>query len=306
LESTPEHPGILEHIISYLALYYQKKITACGGNRVLDFFVLVFYAVEKYRKGEMICMNAPAQIAENYAELGVFKARMPKGKLFLLAILAGVFIAAAGVGSLIGSAAAGKLAGACIFPAGLAMVVIAGSELFTGNNLMVISLLEKKITVGQLLLAWLVVYVGNLVGAMLVSWLTVAGGTFNAYYESLIAAAAAKTALSFGEAVLRGIMCNLLVCVAVWMGMAAKEPTGKIVGLFLPIMVFVLCGYEHCVANMFYIPAGLMACARYGVTADGLTWWAFVVKNLLPVTMGNIIGGAGLGTVFWAIYLPNK
>jgi formate/nitrite transporter len=231
---------------------------------------------------------------------------MPKGKMFLLAVLAGLFIAVAGVGSLIGSTVAGKLAGACIFPAGLAMVILAGSELFTGNNLMVISLLEKKITVSQLLTAWLVVYAGNLVGAMLVAWLAVAGGTFGAYYEALIAAAAAKTSLAFEEAVLRGILCNVLVCVAVWMAMAAKEPAGKVLGLFFPIMVFVLCGFEHCVANMFYIPAGLMASARYGVTAEGLTWGTFLGRNLLPVTIGNIIGGGGLGVLFWAIHLRKK
>jgi formate/nitrite transporter len=118
--------------------------------------------------------------------------------------------------------------------------------------------------------------------------------------------AAAKTSLAFGEAVLRGILCNVLVCVAVWMAMAAKEPAGKVLGLFFPIMVFVLCGFEHCVANMFYIPAGLMASARYGVTAEGLTWGTFLGRNLLPVTIGNIIGGGGLGALFWAIHLRKK
>jgi formate/nitrite transporter len=186
------------------------------------------------------------------------------------------------------------------------MVILAGSELFTGNNLMVISLLERKITLPQMLIAWLTVYVGNLVGAVLVAWLTVAGGTFGAYYEALVATAAAKTSLTFGEAVLRGILCNVLVCVAVWMAMAAKEPAGKVLGLFFPIMVFVLCGFEHCVANMFYIPAGLMASVRYGVTAEGLTWGTFLGRNLLPVTIGNIIGGGGLGALFWAIHLRKK
>jgi formate/nitrite transporter len=251
-------------------------------------------------------MNSPAEIAASYGDLGAAKAAMPKGKMFLLAVLAGLFIAVAGVGSLIGSNVAGKLAGACIFPAGLAMVILAGSELFTGNNLMVISLLERKITLSQLLRAWLIVYVGNLAGAVLVAWLTVAGGTFGAYYEALIATAAAKTSLTFGQAVLRGILCNVLVCVAVWMAMAAKEPAGKVLGLFFPIMVFVLCGYEHCVANMFYIPAGLLASARYGVTAEGLTWGAFLAKNLVPVTIGNILGGSGLGVMFWAIHLRKK
>ena len=251
-------------------------------------------------------MNTPKQIADSYAALGAGKAAMPKGRMFLLAVLAGAFVALAGVASVIGTAAAGKLAGACIFPAGLAMVIVAGSELFTGNNLMVISLLEKRITAGQLLAAWAVVYLGNLAGALAVSALSVGGGTFGACYESLIATAAAKTGLTFAEAVLRGILCNVLVCTAVWMAMAAADVGGKILGLFFPVMVFVLCGFEHCIANMFYIPAGILAAARYGVAAEGLGWGAFFVKNLLPVTVGNIIGGAGLGAVFWAAWLRKR
>ncbi len=251
-------------------------------------------------------MNTPKQIAENYVAVGAGKAAMPKGRMFLLAVLAGAFIALAGVASVIGSALAGKLAGACIFPAGLAMVIVAGSELFTGNNLMVISLLEKRISAGQLLAAWAVVYLGNLAGAVLVSALAVGGGTFAASYESLIATAAAKTSLAFGEAVMRGVLCNVLVCAAVWMAMAAGDVSGKIIGLYFPVMVFVLCGFEHCIANMFYIPAGLFAAARYGVTEEGLGWGAFLVRNLLPVTVGNILGGAGLGTAFWAAWLWKK
>ncbi len=251
-------------------------------------------------------MNAPGQIAQDYIEIGGGKAEMPKGKMFLLAVLAGMFIAFAGVAATIGSAVAGKLAGACIFPAGLAMVVVAGSELFTGNNLMIIPALERRITAGGLLLAWLVVYVGNFVGSLFVAWLTVAGGVFTSYYDALIAAAFNKVTLSFGEAVARGVLCNILVCVAVWMGFAAKEPAGKILGLYFPIMVFVLSGFEHCVANMFYIPAGIFAAARYGVFQPELTWGACFVKNLLPVTLGNMLGGVGLGLVQWAIHLRSR
>lgn len=251
-------------------------------------------------------MNTPKQIAENYVPIAVGKGDMPRGKMFLMAILAGMFIALAGVGASIGTAAVNKLAGACIFPAGLAMVILAGSELFTGNCMMVIGLAQRKLTAKKLLISWLVVYLGNFVGAVLVAWLAVYGGTFASGYEALIATASAKTALGFGEAFIRGILCNVLVCLGVWMAFAARDAGGKVISLFFPIMVFVLCGYEHCVANMFYIPGGLFACARYGVSAEGLTWGAMAVKNLLPVTLGNIAGGAGLGMMFWAIHLREK
>ena len=248
-------------------------------------------------------MNLPKDIANSYIDTGAAKAALPKGRMLLLAVLAGAFIALAGVAAAIGTALAGKLAGACIFPAGLAMVIVAGSELFTGNNLMVISLLEKRVTAGRLLAAWAVVYIGNFAGAAAVAALGVYGGAFDSVYESLVATAQAKVALPFGQALLRGVLCNVLVCTAVWMSMAAKDAAGKVVGLYLPIMVFVLCGYEHSVANMFYIPAGWMAAVRYGAPLGGLGIGPFLLGNLLPVTLGNILGGAGLGAVLWAIHL---
>lgn len=251
-------------------------------------------------------MNTPKQIAENYLEIGLGKAVMPKVRMFLLAVLAGSFIALAGAASAVGSAVAGKLAGACIFPAGLAMVILAGSELFTGNNLMVIPLLEKRIGLGQMLGAWVVVYLGNLVGALLIAALTVFGGVFDGCYESLVATAAAKTALSFGPAVMRGVLCNILVCTAVWMAMGAKDAAGKVLALYLPVAAFVLCGFEHSVANMFFLPAGLFAAGRYDAAAEGLTWSAMWLRNLLPVTAGNIIGGAGLGVLLHTIWLRGK
>ena len=251
-------------------------------------------------------MNTPKQIAESYIEIGAAKAAQGKWKTFLLAVLAGVFVALAGVGSTVGSSLGGKIASACIFPAGLAMVIVAGSELFTGNSLMVISLMERRITLGQLLTVWLIVYLGNFVGALFVTALAVWGGTFDALYEPVIATAAAKTAIGFGDAFLRGVLCNIMVCTAVWMTMAAKDAASKIICLYLPIMVFVLGGFEHCIANMYYIPAGLWAAGRYGVTAEGLSWGTMAVKNLLPVTLGNVAGGVGLGVVFHAIYLPAR
>ena len=250
-------------------------------------------------------MNAPAEIAANYVAVGKGKANLPLVKMVLLAILAGAFIALAGAAATFGNVYVNKAMGAVIFPAGLAMVLIAGSELFTGNCLLVIPLLEKEITLRQMVRNLVVVYLGNLVGGVLVSACAVYGGTFDAIAETVVTTAAAKCNLTFTAGFLRGILCNVLVCLGVWMAFAGKTVSCKILGLFFPVMCFVICGYEHCIANMFYIPAGLMAAGRCGIAAEGLTILGFL-KNLLPVTLGNIVGGAGLGAMYWAIYLRKK
>lgn len=247
-------------------------------------------------------MNTPAEIAAGFAALGEKKTDTAAGRLFLLAVLAGMFIAFAGVGSTIGSAAVNRLAGACVFPAGLAMVVVAGSELFTGDCLMIVSVLEKHITAGQMLKTLGIVYLGNLAGAVLTAAAAVFGGSADAFAQNIIATAAAKAALPFGGALLRGIACNILVCAAVWMAASAKDTAGKLVGLYLPIMLFVLCGFEHSVANMYYLPAGLFAAAKAGID-PGFTAGAALWRNLVPVTLGNMIGGMGFGAVYWRVYL---
>lgn len=251
-------------------------------------------------------MNSPMEIAGSYPEIGKAKTSMSLKKTLQLAILAGMFIALAGVGATFGNVYVNKVMGAAIFPAGLAMVIIAGSELFTGNCLLILPVLEKTITVGKMLRNWLIVYVGNLIGAALIAALTVWSGTFDGIYETVIATAVTKAALPFSVALLRGILCNVLVCLAVWMAMAAKDVAGKIMGLFFPVFLFVLCGFEHCVANMFYLPAGLFAAAHYGVAAEGLTLGIMCLGNLLPVTLGNIIGGCAVGAIYWTIYLKKK
>lgn len=250
-------------------------------------------------------MNTPAQIAANYVGIGKGKANLPLGKMILLAILAGAFIAMAGAAATLGNIYVNKAVGAAIFPAGLAMVLIAGSELFTGNCLLVIPLLEKEIRFSQMLRNLAVVYLGNLVGGVLVSACAVYGGTFDAVAETVVATALTKCSLSFTAGFLRGILCNVLVCLGVWMAFGATTVSGKIIGLFFPVFCFVICGYEHCIANMFYIPAGMMAAGRCGITAEGLDLMGFV-HNLVPVTLGNIVGGAGLGAMYWAIYLKKK
>lgn len=250
-------------------------------------------------------MNTPSEIAANYVAIGKGKANLPLLKMVLLAILAGAFIALAGAAATFGNIYVNKAMGAAIFPAGLAMVLIAGSELFTGNCLLVIPLLEKEITLRQMLRNLVVVYLGNLVGGVLVSACAVYGGTFDAIAETVVATAAAKCNLSFAAGFLRGILCNVLVCLGVWMAFAGKTVSCKIIGLFFPVMCFVICGYEHCIANMFYIPAGLMAAGRADIVAEGLSILGFL-KNLAPVTLGNIVGGAGLGAMYWAVYLRKQ
>ncbi len=267
----------------------------------------------------------PAEIAENYVAAGKAKINTKTGKIILLAILAGVFIALAGVGSTtvavsVEAASLGKFLGACVFPAGLTMVVLAGGELFTGNCLLTIPLLQREIKFGGMLKNWLFVYIGNLIGALLVAAAVVYShepGLFgNGEAVSMLSTAVTKTSMTFGDAFIRGILCNFLVCIAVWITFAAKDVVGKILGLFFPIMLFVLCGFEHSVANMYFIGAGLFAknipayaeaAAEAGLDLSGLTWGTFWTTNLIPVTLGNIVGGAiCVGCVYWAVYLRKK
>ena len=197
------------------------------------------------------------------------------------------------------------------------MVLLAGSELFTGNCLLSIPLLQREISCGQMLKNWLFVYLGNLIGGLLIAALVVFGHTLSLFggglAVSVLSTAAAKCTLSFGDAFIRGILCNFLVCIAVWISFAAKDTAGKIVGLFFPIMMFVLCGFEHSVANMYYIGAGLFAklvpayaeaAAAAGVDLTAVTVGRFFGSNLLPVTLGNIVGGSVcVGAVYWFSYL---
>lgn len=261
-------------------------------------------------------MNTPAEIAEQYVKIGAGKAAQPLSKTLVLAILAGLFIGFGAAGSTVAAAtvpqgSAAKLVSACIFPGGLTMVLLAGSELFTGNCLLSIPLLERKITLRQMLRNWGVVYLGNFIGAVCVALCLMSahlGGLFDgAVASSLLETAAGKCSLSWSDALLRGVACNFLVCIAVWIAFASKTPAGKVIGLFFPIMLFVVCGFEHSVANMFYIPAGLLAAADpayASAAAEGLTWGSFLLRNLLPVTAGNILGGSVLvGMGYWFVYL---
>lgn len=270
-------------------------------------------------------MNSPAEVAKNYINIGKGKVNMPISKMILLAIMAGAFIAFGGVGSTtvavsVGEASLGKFLGACVFPGGLTMVLVAGSELFTGNCLLTIPLLEKEIKFSGMIKNWVVVYIGNIIGALIIAAIVIFGHQAslfgNGMAVSILSTAASKCSLSFGDALLKGLACNFLVCIAVWISFAAKDVFGKIIGLFFPIMMFVLCGFEHSIANMYYIGAGLFArtnaayvqaAADAGIDISSVTWGNYFGKNLLPVTIGNIIGGAiCVGCVYWFVYLRKK
>lgn len=265
---------------------------------------------------------APAEIAKNYVAVGKAKVEMSFSRMFLLAVLAGAFIGLGGAGAAtasvsISQASVGKLVGAVIFPGGLTMVLLAGSELFTGNSLLVIPLLMKEITPAKMLRNWVIVYAGNMAGGILAAAGVVCSHQISLFDNqlavSVLSTAAAKCTIPFGDAVLRGIFCNFLVCIAVWISFAAKDVAGKIAGIFFPIMIFVLCGFEHSVANMYYITAGLFAkgvpayaqaAEAAGVDLSAITWGNFLGVNLFPVTVGNLIGGAVcVGCVYWFVYL---
>lgn len=263
----------------------------------------------------------PAEVAKNYIAVGKGKVNIPIVKLIVLGIMAGAFVALGGVSSTavavsLSEASFGKFLGACIFPGGLTMVLLAGSELFTGNALLVIPFLEKEVSLGGILKNWVFVYIGNFIGSILVACAIVFShqvGMFdNGLAVSIISTAATKCSLSFSDAFVRGIMCNFLVCIAVWISFAAKDVANKIIGLFFPILIFVICGFEHCVANMYYISAGLLAktnpiymeaAKTSGINLDALTLKGFLVDNMIPVTIGNILGGLFVGCVYWYLYL---
>ena len=193
-----------------------------------------------------------------------------------------------------------------VFPAGLMLVVIAGAELFTGNTMMLLPLTQRRITLFAMLRNWFIVYAGNFAGSIVLTFLIYLSGQLNSGNHLLggmtIKIAASKCSLTFVQAFSLGILCNWLVCLAVWMAMSARDVTGKIFACFFPIWLFITSGFEHSIANMYFIPAGLLAMqspewlesARTIASTEclaSLTWTNFFVNNLLPVTLGNIVGG---------------
>ena len=244
-------------------------------------------------------MLTPAETCESFYAVGERKAGLPWDKMLVLAFFGGMYIALAGVAStwasmLVENPSIKRLIAGCIFPAGLAMVVLTGSELFTGKNLMTMALLQKRITMKGMLRNWAGVYLGNFIGAAFVAAAVVWGGVF-AGNESVLISVAAGKILPFGQAFLRGILCNILVSLGVLMAAVGKDAAGKVVALFFPVAAFIIGGYEHCVANMYYLTVGILAGAELSL--------ADIISNMVPVTLGNIVGGGLiLGAGFWYAY----
>jgi formate transporter len=267
----------------------------------------------------------PGEMATRAEYVGVRKAEAPALTTFTLAVLAGAFIALGAVfatNTAAGSSAlpfgVAKLLTGLVFCLGLILVVVGGAELFTGNNLIVMAWASGKVTGRALLRNWVIVYVGNFVGsfgtALLVLWskqYTFGGGSVG---ETALKIAASKVSLDFFQAMALGVLCNALVCLAVWLTFSARSTIDKIAAIIFPITAFVAAGFEHSIANMYFVPYGLLIrsldpafVAEKGLDLSNLTWGNFLLNNLLPVTIGNIIGGAVLvAAIYWSVFLRNR
>ncbi|MFZ2098694.1 MAG: formate transporter FocA [Anaerolineales bacterium] len=268
----------------------------------------------------------PAEMAVKAAETGVKKTGLDILRMFLLAILAGAFIAMGAVFATTVSAGGStlpygitRLLAGVAFTLGLILVVVSGSELFTGNSLVIIAFANRRISLGALLRNWGIVYLGNFIGAVLTAYLMVLSRqyTFGGGSIGLVAlnTGEAKTSLGFIQAMVLGIFCNALVCMAVWMCYSARSTIDKILAIIPPISAFVAAGFEHSIANMYFIPVALFikqlgtpaffeAIKKTPADFTHLTWNNFFLVNLVPVTIGNIIGGVVMvGLMYWFIYL---
>lgn len=268
---------------------------------------------------------SPDKILPRAFEVYTKKARIKTKKLLILSFFAGVFIALAAQGSSFAAAnllankdtlGLGKLIQGLTFTPGLIFVILAGAELFTGNCLMITAFLDKKVCLKEMLKSWILVYLGNFIGCIFVAFLLSISGQWllgdGLVGIRTILIAKSKIDLSFGQAFVLGILANFLVCLGVWMSLGAKSYGSKAIAAFFPVGVFVLSGFEHSIANMYYIPAGILAknipdlAAKTGLDVAALASINIpnmLVKNLIPVTLGNIIGGAILvGLLYFLAY----
>jgi len=271
----------------------------------------------------------PREIALKAEAIGVQKTRLDFLSLVALAVLAGAFI---GLGAMFATTVltgvdgvlpfgVSRLLSGVVFCLGLILVVVGGAELFTGNNLMVMAWAAGKVSPREMLRAWAIVYVGNFIGAVGTAGIVFLSGQYLSGKGSVagvaLTIATNKVSLSFEHGLFLGILCNVLVCLAVWLAYSARTTADKIMAIVFPVSAFVVAGFEHSVANMYFIPLGLFIKAW----APGAMWtqigatsanyaaltWAGLVDNLIPVTLGNIIGGGGLvGLVYWFVYLRKR
>jgi formate transporter len=268
----------------------------------------------------------PADMARKAEAVGQSKAALPATTMFALGVLAGAFIAMGAAFATTVTAGTGEVAFGIVrllaglsFSLGLILVIVGGAELFTGNTLMIMAWAGRRISTLALLRNWAIVYAGNMVGAFAAALLMVWSKQYTfgkgAVGVQALTIAATKTNLGFGQAVALGILCNALVCIAVWLCFSARTTADRVLAIVPPIAAFVASGFEHSVANMYFIPVALLIKRDQGwvdTTADlpdlhTLTWHNYLVDNLLPVTIGNIIGGTLLvGAVYWFVYLRGR
>ncbi len=267
----------------------------------------------------------PAEMARRAEYIGVSKSEAPVLQTLVLAILAGAFIA---LGAIFATTVAtgtsgmlpygvGKLLVGAVFCLGLILVIVGGAELFTGNNLIVMAWASRKVSTASLLRNWVVVYAGNFIGSMGTAIMvffsrqyTFASGGIG---ETALSIAAGKVGLGWFQALMLGVLCNIMVCLAVWLTFSARSTIDKIAAIFFPITAFVAAGFEHSIANMYFIPIGLLIkmldpafVAASSVDTSLLTWGSFV-NNLIPVTLGNILGGSVfVAAIYWSIFLRNS
>jgi formate transporter len=272
----------------------------------------------------------PAEMASKAQDIGIKKANLDFLSTFALGVLAGAFIALGCIFYTISQTAGGvamswglsRVIGGFTFSLGLILVIVGGAELFTGNNLIIMAWASRKLSTWRVIRNWGIVYIGNLCGAVATALFV-----FCSHHYQMNGGAVGLTALNiglekvnldFGQAIILGILCNAMVCMAVWLTYSARTVMGRILAIIFPIAGFVAAGFEHCVANMYFIPYAILTKVgasdafwqSIGTTAasyDNLTWGSFFVHNLIPVTIGNMIGGVFfVALVYWVIYLRKK
>ncbi|MES0361565.1 MAG: formate/nitrite family transporter [Anaerolineales bacterium] len=268
----------------------------------------------------------PQEMATRAEYLGERKADMPLLTMFTLALLAGAFI---GLGAMFATTTAAGTAGVVpygvvrvltglVFCLGLVLVIVGGAELFTGNNLIVMAWASGKVSSTSLMRNWIIVYIGNFIGSIATAILVFASQQYlfgnGSVGLTALGIADSKMHLGFTQAIALGVLCNILVCLAVWLTFSARSTIDKIAAIIFPITAFVAAGFEHSIANMYFIPMGLLIknfdpsfAAASNIDLSSLTWVAFLVNNLLPVTIGNIIGGSVfVAAIYWSVFLRRK
>lgn len=257
----------------------------------------------------------PAETVANYAAAGAVKTQQPFLKLLLLGVAAGMLIGfpvcVTNMATYtVANASAVRIIAGVLFAFGLGVVILTGAELFTGNTLIVISVLDRRTSVAAMLRNWGVVYMGNFLGALALSWVCARFGWLNAGDGALAAytlyLAQSKMSMPFENAFFMGVLCNILVTVAVLVSLSAKDAAGRILGAWVPVMFFVVAGFSHSIADMTYCALALFARDAYAADVSALTWGRYFLGNMLPVTLGNIVGGLLVGGTAWYCYLRKK